>query len=85
MTNAEARVYFAQTVVGAAEIQAVAIQPAIADNGNLMRYDAGADQYILNWNISGLPNGDYNIRIGTPEGTCVVGHWSPVRIGKASK
>lgn len=86
VTNAQQiRVYFAQTVAGAAEVQAVAIQPTIADSGNLMRYDAAADQYILNWNISGLPNGDYNIRIGTEEGECAVGHWNPVRIGKASK
>ncbi|OPY78205.1 MAG: hypothetical protein A4E65_02359 [Syntrophorhabdus sp. PtaU1.Bin153] len=85
VTNAEARVYFAQTVTGAAEVQAVAIQPTIADSGNLMRYDAVADQYILNWNISGLPNGDYNVRVGTTEGECAVGHWNPVRIGKASK
>ena len=85
VANAVARVYFAQTVAGAAEVQAVAIQPTIADSGNLMRYDAVADQYILNWNISGLPNGDYNIRVGTEEGECAVGHWNPVRIGKASK
>ncbi len=85
VTNAQARVYFAQTIAGAAEVQAVAIQPTIADDGSLMRYDPAADQYILNWNISGLPNGDYNIRIGTEEGECAVGHWNPVRIGKASK
>lgn len=85
VANAEARVYFAQTVAGAAEVQAVAIQPTIADDGSLMRYDPVADQYILNWNISGLPNGDYNIRVGTEEGECAVGHWNPVRIGKATK
>lgn len=83
--NAEARVYFAKTVAGAAEEQAVAIQPTIADDGSLMRYDSTADQYILNWNIVNLVNGDYNIRVGMNEGECASGHWVPVRIGKASK
>jgi hypothetical protein len=85
VTNAVARIYFAQTLAGAAEVQAVAIQPTIADNGNLMRYDPNGDLYILNWNISGLPNGDYNIRVEAAEGGCVIGHWSPIRIGKAGK
>ncbi len=85
VANAEARVYFANTVAGAVESQAVAIQPDIADTGSLMRYDPVADQYILNWNISKLTNGDYNIRVGLDEGGCAVGHWSPVRIGKATK
>jgi hypothetical protein len=85
VSTAEARVYFANTVAGSAEIMAVAIQPTIADDGSLMRYDSTADQYILNWNISGVSNGDYNIRVGMEEGECATGHWVPVRIGKASK
>ena len=83
--NAEMQVFYSKTVAGAAEIQSLAIQSAIADAGNYMRYDPVSDQYILNWNISNVGNGDYNLRIGTKEGGCTVPHWNPVRIGKASK
>ncbi|OPY77226.1 MAG: hypothetical protein A4E65_02824 [Syntrophorhabdus sp. PtaU1.Bin153] len=83
------RIYFAQT--NSTDISvAVAIQPTIAEDGNLMRYIppdgmGGGDFYMLNWNISGLSNGSYNIRVGADEGECATGHWVPVRIGKASK
>jgi hypothetical protein len=75
----------AKTGTGAANVQAAAIRPDIADDGSLMHYDLLADQYILNWNISKLTGGDYNIRIGLEEGKCAVGQWNPVRVGKATK
>jgi hypothetical protein len=80
-----AQVFYAKTTAGVADILAQAVQATVADAGNYMRYDPVADQYILNWNINGLPNGDYNVRVGTDEGECAVGHWNPVRIGKATK
>lgn len=43
------------------------------------------NQYILNWNIVTVPNGEYNIRVGMEEGECATGHWVPVGIGKATK
>lgn len=83
--NAQARVYFTQTAQEL-EIQATAIQTVIADTGNLMRYDESSDQYILNWDISGVPNGAYNIRVAMGEGEkCSVAHWVPVKIQRSGK
>lgn len=85
VTNAQARVYFTQTSQ-ILETQAIAIQQDIVDSGNLMRYDASSDQYILNWDISRVQNGAYNIRVAMGEGEkCAVGHWVPVTIQKSAK
>lgn len=83
--DATARVYFTQTTQ-ALETQATAIQTVVVDTGNLMRYDATADQYILNWDISNVQNGAYNIRVAMGEGEkCAVAHWAPVMIQKSGK
>lgn len=85
VTDAQARVYFTQTTQ-ALETQATAIQKVVVDTGNLMRYDATSDQYILNWDISNVQNGAYNIRVAMGEGEkCAVGHWAPVMIQKSGK
>jgi hypothetical protein len=44
------------------------------DNGNLMRYDPEEGQYILNWDIAGLSNGKYTIRVDLGEGSCSDAH-----------
>lgn len=83
--DAQARVYYTQTTQSL-ETLATAIQPAIVDTGNLMRYDAISDQYILNWDIGTVANGAYNIRVAMGEGEqCSVGHWAPVQIQKSGK
>lgn len=85
VSGVEPRVYFTQTQQDI-WTQALAIQPEIADSGNLMRYDPVSDQYILNWDISGIVNGSYNIRVAMDEGEkCTVGHWCPVKIQRSGK
>ncbi|HEX3035953.1 MAG TPA: hypothetical protein VHT73_12660, partial [Thermodesulfobacteriota bacterium] len=84
VATAEARTYYTKNVSvveDIVEVPAIAVQ---ADTGNLMRYDAGADQYIINWNISGL-SGSYNIRIGLEEGSCATAHWANVLIKKSGR
>jgi hypothetical protein len=60
------------------------------DQGNLMRYDPLADQYIFNWDISGaaFANGTYKVWIDLGEGECGAQHsviLSVAKIGKGIK
>jgi len=52
------------------------------DLGNAMRYDPTARQYIFNWDIAGLANGTYKIRVGLGEGTCADQHIVVVTLKK---
>lgn len=84
VANAEARTYYSPNT---SVVEDIVEQPALAiqaDTVNLMRYDSGSDQYIINWNISGL-SGSYNIRIGLEEGSCATAHWANVIIRKSGK
>ncbi len=40
------------------------------DYGNVMRYDASADQYVYNWDLSTVTNGAKTVRVFLDEGSC---------------
>jgi hypothetical protein len=85
--DAVARVYFA-VVTGAVtgtEQEAVPVANTSGDAGNLMRYDAAADQYIFNWDVSGLANGTYQVRVELGEGKCGEGHVVTLSLSKRKK
>lgn len=54
-----------------------------ADTGNLMRYDPVSEQYIYNWDVSKLENGDYTLYADMGEG-CASEHTALVKIQKTS-
>jgi hypothetical protein len=39
-----------------------------------MRYDPDEGQYIFNWDIAGLENGKYTIKVDLGEGSCSAAH-----------
>jgi hypothetical protein len=80
ITDAEPHVYFQQTNADVAEQMADSIANTAPDLGNTMRYDAESDQYILNWDVSKLIAGTYNIRIDLGEGSCGETHLATVTI-----
>lgn len=83
VADADAHVYF--TFISSAVVGTSTEQPAVATNnesGNTMRYDADANQYIFNWDIAGLANGTYSIRIDLGEGSCGEPHIVVVSIAK---
>jgi hypothetical protein len=80
--NAEAHVFFEMgtpTVIGT---EAEPVANTNGDSGNLMRYDPTAAQYIFNWDIAGLLNGTYSIRVDLGEGTCGDPHVAVVSLKK---
>jgi hypothetical protein len=54
------------------------------DSGNLMRYDATAQQYIFNWDIrpTTVANGTYQVWVDLGEGSCGVPHLVTLSIQK---
>lgn len=83
VTDADAHVYF--TFISSAILGTSTEQPATAKNnepGNTMRYDPSADQYIFNWDVTGLANGTYSIRIDLGEGSCGEPHTVVVSIAR---
>jgi hypothetical protein len=54
-----------------------------ADTGNLMRYDPLNEQYVYNWDVSRLANGDYTLYADMGEG-CGAGHTALVKLQKTS-
>lgn len=72
--DADAHVFFAKytsnTNTYEADVSAEALANTNGDNGNLMRYDPIAGQYIFNWNTTGLTDGKYKIHIVLGEGSC---------------
>ncbi|MBI2815614.1 MAG: PxKF domain-containing protein [Acidobacteria bacterium] len=82
ISNAAAHVFFAYgtpTVVGT---DAEPVANTNGDTGNAMRYDYTANQYIFNWDIAGLPNGTYSIRVDLAEGSCGAAHTAVVSLQK---
>jgi hypothetical protein len=71
--DADAHVFFAKYTSNTTtdlEAEADPLANTNGDNGNLMRYDATAGQYIFNWNTTGLTDGKYRIHIVLGEGSC---------------
>lgn len=83
--DAEPYLYYAfgtPTVVGT---DAEPVANTSPDGTNLMRYDATADQYILNWDVSGLANGTYTLRVDLGEGACADPHLVTLSLGKPAR
>ena len=80
--DAEAHVYFAFGTPIVVGTDAEPVANTNGDSGNLMRYDPVAQQYIFNWDIAGLANGTYTIRVGLGEGTCAGAHTVVVSLKK---
>jgi hypothetical protein len=72
--NASAHVYFAAGTPAIVGTDAEPVGNTSADSGNAMRYDASADQYIFNWDVNALSNGNYTVRVGLGEGFCAPAH-----------
>lgn len=53
-----------------------------ADEGNIMRYDAAADQYIFNWGIKDVANGTYSVKVSLGEGNCANTHLVTLSVAK---
>lgn len=81
--DAAAYVFFGGTLADVQTDVADALANTNGDSGNLMRYDPLADQYIFNWDVSKVANGQYNIRIDLGEGTCAGGRLATVAIKKS--
>ena len=74
VTDAIAHVFFAFGTPAVVGTEAEPVAMTNSDTGNRMRYDAGADQYIFNWDIAGLQNGTYTVRVDLGEGECGDSH-----------
>jgi hypothetical protein len=72
--DAAAHVYFAFGTPAVIGTDAEPLASTNGDSGNLMRYDASAGQYIFNWDIAGLTNGTYSVRVDLGEGICGEAH-----------
>jgi hypothetical protein len=72
--DAAAHVYFAFGTPAVIGTDAEPLASTNGDSGNLMRYDASAGQYIFNWDIAGLMNGTYSVRVDLGEGICGEAH-----------
>jgi hypothetical protein len=70
ITDAEAHVFFAFGTPAIVGDTAEPLANTNSDSGNLMRYDATANQYIFNWDISRLANGAHTVRVDLREGAC---------------
>jgi hypothetical protein len=70
VSDAVAHVYFAFGTPAIVGTDAEPLANTNGDSGNLMRYDSAADQYIFNWDIAGLANGTYTVRVDLGEGEC---------------
>lgn len=83
VTDAQAHVYFAFGTPAVVGTDAEPVANTSGDLGNVMRYDYSADQYIFNWDIAGLANGTYTIRVDLGEGQC--GEQHSVTVGLKKK
>lgn len=71
--DADAHVFFAKYTSNTTtdvDAEADPLANTNGDNGNLMRYDPIAGQYIFNWLTTGLADGKYRIHIVLGEGSC---------------
>jgi hypothetical protein len=80
--DAAAYVFFAFGTPSIVGSDAEPVANTNGDSGNAMRYDATAGQYIFNWDIAGLANGTYTIRVGLGEGECGIAHTVIVSLKK---
>lgn len=79
VTDADPYVSFAKyTSNTTTEIEAAAdpLAETNGDNGNKMRLSD--DQYIFNWNTTGLSDGKYRIHVVLGEGSCAPERWADV-------
>jgi hypothetical protein len=83
--DAEAHVFFAFGTPAVVGTEAEPIGSTSPDGGNQMRYDAGADQYIFNWDVSGNSNGTHTIRVDLGEETCGDPHTVVVSLKRKGK
>ncbi len=82
--DADAHVFFSYitgTVVGT-EFEAVPQGNGSGDTGNKMTYDPADDQYGFIWDIAGLDNGTYQVRVGLGEGQCGEPHTVTLSINR---
>jgi hypothetical protein len=79
--DATAYVTWSATIADVTQTDVAAESVSAADSGNRMRYDPVADQYIYNWDVSALANGDYTINIDMGEG-CGGDHNATVKLHK---
>ena len=82
VTDADAHVFFAFGTPSVVGTEAEPLSMTNGDTGNLMRYDPSANQYIFNWDIAGLANGTYTIRVDLGEGSCGQAHTVVVSLKK---
>lgn len=80
--DASAHVYFAFGTPAIVGTDAEPVANTNGDSGNAMRYDPVAQQYIFNWDIAGLANGTYTIRVDLGEGSCGSEHLVVVSLKK---
>jgi hypothetical protein len=83
--DAEAFVFYAPGMPEDPEdvnIEAEPLANTNGDSGNAMRYDPEEGQYIFNWDIAGLENGKYTIRVDLGEGSCSDSHTVVVTLNK---
>jgi hypothetical protein len=83
VSDALAYVFFSQTSANVTYDMAEPLANTNGDSGNQMRYDALADQYIFNWDISKVANGSYTIKTYLGEGSCAGDRIATVAISKS--
>jgi hypothetical protein len=87
VTDAAAFVFYRQTspTPMGAEQEALPQGNVTADPGNQMRYDANADQYVFNWDVSSLADGTYTLRVELGEGSAPCGEDHIVKLSLGKK
>jgi hypothetical protein len=80
--DAEAFVFYAPGMPSIVDIEAAPLANTNGGSGNAMRYDPEEGQYIFNWDIAGLTNGKYTIRVDLGEGSCSGEHTAVVTLKK---
>jgi large repetitive protein len=83
--DAEAHVFFAFGTPAVVGTEAESIGSTSPDGGNQMRYDASADQYIFNWDVSGKGNGTHTVRVDLGEESCGAPHTALVSLKRKGK
>jgi hypothetical protein len=85
VTDAEAHVFFSQNTNAIVGDEAEPIANTNGDQGNLMRYDPVADQYIFNWDLKTVDNGTYKVWVDLGEGACGQQHNVMLSVAKVGK
>jgi hypothetical protein len=75
------------TSTGLGDVLEPATSVSAADTGNTMRYVAEDEQYIYNWDLSGLVNGTYGVVVDLGDSaTCSAGpYYAVITVAKKGK